>query len=89
MQYFVNYNFGKGWALGTAPIVTSDWEADSGQRWTVPWGLQISKLTLLGKRPVNLLAGYYKNSQHPDLGADSQVRLQINFLFPDKKSTRN
>jgi len=83
-QYFVTYNFGHGWALGTAPIVTADWKADSGNRWTIPWGLQVSKLTRLGSRPVNFLIGYYANSEHPDGAADEQIRLQINFLFPGK-----
>jgi hypothetical protein len=31
---------------------------------------------------VNLLAGYYKNSEHPEGGAEEQVRMQINLLFP-------
>jgi hypothetical protein len=31
---------------------------------------------------VNLLAGYYYNSEHPESGADSQVRVQINLLYP-------
>jgi hypothetical protein len=84
-QYFVNYNFGGGWALGTAPIVTANWEADSGNRWTIPWGLQVSKLTRFGPRPVNLLFGYYKSSEHPDGSADEVIRLQVNFLFPHKK----
>ena len=81
-QWFLNYNFGKGWAVGTAPIITGNWEADSGNRWTIPWGLQISKLTHFGSRPVNLLLGYYKNSEHPEGGADYQVRFQLNLLFP-------
>ena len=82
MQWFVNYNLGKGWALGTAPIVTADWKADSGNRWTIPWGLQVSKVTSLGRQPVNLLFGYYTNSEHPDGGADGQVRFQINLIYP-------
>jgi hypothetical protein len=84
-QWFLNYNFGGGWALGTAPIITGDWKADPDQRWTVPWGLQISKVTRLGAQPVNLLLGYYWNSKHPDGGADRQVRFQVNFMFPTPK----
>jgi len=83
-QYFVNFNFGQGWAVGTAPIITADWTADSGNQWTIPWGAQVSKMTHFGPRPVNLLIGYYKNSQYPDGGADEQIRLQVNFLFPTK-----
>ena len=84
LQYFVNYNFGKGWAVGTAPILTANWKAESGNQWTIPWGLQISKLTHFGSRPVNLLLGYYKNAEHPDGAADYQVRFQLNLLFPQK-----
>jgi hypothetical protein len=81
-QYFVNYNFGGGWALGTAPILSANWKAESGNKWTIPWGLQISKLARFGSRPVNLLFGYYANSEHPEGAADRQVRIQLNFLFP-------
>ena len=81
-QWFLNFNFGGGWALGTAPILTGNWEADSDNRWVIPWGLQISKVSHVGSRPINVLIGYYRNSEHPEGGADSQVRFQINFLFP-------
>lgn len=84
-QYFINYNFGGGWTFGTAPIVVANWKAPSGQRWTIPWGAQISKVTHFGSRPVNLIAGYYYNATRPDQGADSQVRFQVNFLFPTSR----
>ena len=84
-QWFVNYNLGNGWAVGSAPIVTANWEAESGEEWTVPWGLQVSKVTRFGSRPVNLLLGYYTNSEHPDGAAEYQIRFQVNFLFPQKK----
>jgi len=85
-QWFLNFNFGKGWAIGTAPIYTANWKADSGNRWTIPWGIQISKVTHFGSRPVNLLLGYYENSEYPEGAADSQVRFQLNRLFPLKGS---
>jgi hypothetical protein len=81
-QYFINFNFGKGWAMGTAPIITGDWTAPSGQGWTVPFGLQVSKVTHLGSRPANLLVGYYSNVEHPSGAAESQVRIQVNLLYP-------
>jgi len=81
-QYFINYNLGSGWALGTAPIITGNWNAPSGEGWTVPWGLQISKVTQLGSRPTNLLIGYYYNATHPTDGAKSQFRMQVNLMYP-------
>jgi hypothetical protein len=84
-QWFVNYNFGGGWALGTAPIITCDWNAPSGEQCTIPLGLQGSKVLRFGSMPVNLLIGYYKNVEHPTGGADEQIRLQINMMFPQKQ----
>mgnify|MGYP001816649694 FL=1 len=90
-QWFVNYNFGKGLALGTAPIITCNWEyetmGDDDDQCTIPLGLQISKLTFAGSQPLNILLGYYQNVYHPINGADSQVRLQVNFMFPIKPKT--
>ena len=51
-QWFLNYNLGGGWALGTAPIITCDWTADSGNECTIPWGLQVSKVMTFGRRPA-------------------------------------
>ena len=84
-QYFINYNMGGGWAVGMVPIITANWEADSDNRWTIPWGLQVSKVTAFGSQPVNLLLGYYTNSEHPDGGPDAQIRFQINFVFKPGK----
>jgi len=81
-QWFLNFNLGKGWAIGTAPIITGDWEADPGNRWVIPWGVQISKVTHFGSRPANIIFGYYKNTEHPAGGADSQIRFQLNLLYP-------
>jgi hypothetical protein len=88
-QWFVNYNFGRGLALGTAPIVTCDWEYKTMEgvdddQCTFPLGLQISKVTYAGSQPFNILLGYYENVYHPVAGAESQFRLQINFMFPIK-----
>jgi hypothetical protein len=84
LQYFINYNLGGGWTVGTSPIVTANWEADSDDTWTIPWGLQVSKVARFGSQPVNLMLGYYTNAKHPQDGPDAQIRFQINFIFPAK-----
>ncbi len=58
---------------------------DDDDQCTFPLGLQISKVTFAGSQPINVLLGFYKNIAHPVNGADSQVRLQVNFMFPAKK----
>jgi hypothetical protein len=82
IQPFVNYNFAGGLYLTSAPILTVDWKADSGQRWTVPLGGGVGKIFHLGKLPVNTQLSAYYNVVHPDNGANWQVRAQVQFMFP-------
>ena len=49
MQPFINYNFDKGWYLSGAPIMTANWEASSGQRWTIPPRRRIRPSVPLGQ----------------------------------------
>jgi hypothetical protein len=62
-QYFINYNLPDGLYLTSAPILTSDWNAESGDQWTIPFGAGIGKIVKLGgKLPLNLQAGAYYNA---------------------------
>jgi hypothetical protein len=81
-QIFVTKNLPKGWYINSAPVITSNWEAPSGQQWTVPLGAGFGKLFRLGKLPVNAQVGYYYNVVTPDFGPESQFRFQVVLLFP-------
>ncbi len=82
IQPFVNYNFGKGFSVGTQPIITANWEAASGNRWTVPLGAGVAQILKLGRLPIKLsLAGYY-NVERPRSGPDTQLQFTVQFLFP-------
>ncbi len=81
-QPFVNFNFGKGWALAYAPLITANWDAD--EEWTVPLGGGISRTTVFNGRPMTLGAQYYYNVVHPDDAASYQLRLQVALLYPKK-----
>ena len=35
LQPFINYNLPNGWSIGTAPIITANWQADADDRWTL------------------------------------------------------
>jgi hypothetical protein len=82
VQPFVNYNLPHGWYLVAAPIITSDWEADSGQKWTVPVGAGVGKIFKIGKQAFNAQLQAFDNVVKPDTGADWQLRFQIQLLFP-------
>ena len=82
IQPFINYNFPGGWYASVSPIITVNWNAASGQQWTVPVGGGIGRVFRIEKQPINVqVAGYY-NVVHPDGAADWQLRLQLSLLFP-------
>ena len=83
-QYFINYNFvkAKGWYLTSAPIITANWEAESGNQWTVPFGGGVGKIFKIGKQPVNAQVQAFYNVEVPENGPDWQLRLQFQLLFP-------
>ena len=82
IQPFVNYNLPGGLYLTSAPILTVDWKAPSGQQWTVPVGGGLGKIFHLGKLPVNSQISAYYNVERPDNAAEWQLRLQLQFMFP-------
>ena len=81
-QYFVNYNLKKGWYLSSAPVITANWQASSGNVWNVPVGGGVGRVFRLGFQPVNVAAQFYGNAVHPRNGSSWSMRLQIAFLFP-------
>jgi hypothetical protein len=81
-QYFVNYNLDNGWYLTSAPIITANWEENSDNTWTVPFGGGVGKILRIGKQPLNAQVSAYYNVKKPDFGADWQLRLQLQMLFP-------
>jgi len=66
----------------SAPIITANWEASSGDKWTVPVGGGVGKLFRLDKLPINTQLPAFYNVERPDLAADWQLRFQFQLLFP-------
>ncbi len=83
-QYFVNYNLPKAWYLVSAPILTANWNAPSGEQWIVPFGGGAGKVFKIGKQPININAQGYYNAVKPTGWGDFQMRLQVQLLFPKK-----
>lgn len=82
LQYFVNYNLKKGYYISISPILTANWNAASGDVWTVPFGGGIGRIMKLGFQPVNITAQFYGNAVHPSNTSPWGMRLQLAFLFP-------
>ncbi|WP_217900240.1 hypothetical protein [Lutibacter agarilyticus] len=85
-QYFVNYNLPNAVYVVSAPILTSNWNAPSGDQWIVPFGGGIGKVFKLGKQPININAQGYYNAVKPEGWGDWQMRLQVQLLFPKGKN---
>jgi hypothetical protein len=84
MQPFVNYNMRHGWYLVSSPVITSNWEVNSDNRWTVPVGGGVGRIVHLGKLPVNAYTQFFRNAQRPDGTTSWSARFQTQFLFPKK-----
>ena len=78
---FINYNFGHGWFVSSAPIIT-DVETHSGRKWTVPVGAVAGRIIKLGgKLPVKLSFGGYYNVVTPQYGARWQLQSVAAVIF--------
>jgi len=83
LNLFLVRQLGDGWYVNSAPIITADWTAESGEKWIVPLGAGGGKLVMLGgKLPLNLQTQLYYNVVRPDFGPEWQWRFQVQILLP-------
>ncbi len=83
IQPFVNYNLDDGWFISSVPIITANWEASSGNEWTVPMGVGFGRAMRFGSVPgAAQIHAYYNVATPEETGEEWQLRLQIQFLFP-------
>jgi hypothetical protein len=76
----IRRQLGDGWYLTHNPIITANWNADSGQRWLIPLGGGIGKSFELGSRTVALSFHYYANVVKPQGAPDGLFR--VDFVLP-------
>ena len=82
MQYTVNYKLGQGYYLTTSPMITANWEAESGNRWAIPFGGGVGRLVKFGDQAVAIDVGAYYYVERPEYNPDWYVQILFNFLFP-------
>lgn len=76
------YTWKSGWSLGLDSESTYDAKASSGDRWTVPLQISISKQTNFGNRPVNLSFGVIPQAVAPSGSPKVGLNFTITPLFP-------
>lgn len=82
LQPIINYNYPSGWYFTSVPIITADWNADSGERWTIPIGGGFGKIVRMGKLPLNIKSQIFYNIEKPTGGADWTWQFQVQLMFP-------
>jgi hypothetical protein len=82
LQPLVNYNMADGWYLVSSPIITTNWNADSSDRWNVPLGGGIGKIFRVAGKPLNASFQVFDYVAHPAAGPRWTIRFQLQFLFP-------
>jgi len=84
-QPFINFNFGKGWALSEAPIMTANWNQPGDQKWTVPIGLGITNTNTWLKLPMSYNLSYYGNVVRPQYAPHGLIRFSWALIWPVKR----
>ena len=82
LEPFANYNLSNGWFLLTDMVMTANWEAASGQVWTVPVGGGAGRVFKIGNQAINSRLEAYYNVVNPDAAPDWSVSFTFQFLFP-------
>lgn len=82
LQPFLAHSSKSGLTLTLSSEATANWEAASGEQWTVPLILQVSKVTRLGPFPfsMGLAGGYYL--EEPGGGPKWKLRMLFALLLP-------
>jgi len=75
-QYFYTLNLKDGWQINGAPTFSYNHEATSGNRWTFPLAVGVTKTTFIGGRPWKFGVQYWHYVESPDdFGPDFQIRF--------------
>ncbi len=82
MQYFIIYNLPQAWQLRASPHITVNWNAQSGNKLTLPLAFGVGKMIKIGPMPVQLMAEYQKAVISPDyITSEDTIMLQANFII--------
>jgi hypothetical protein len=79
-QPILKYNLANGLAIGVSSEISANWKAD--EKWSAPLLFSISKVALLGRRPVNFTWAAGPMLTSPGGGAEWRFRFEMNLLYP-------
>lgn len=82
VQPFFAVTSAGGMTVTLSSETTANWKAASGEEWTIPVFLQLSKVTRLGKRPLSVGAGGGYYVETPAGQPDWRLRMTFALMFP-------
>jgi hypothetical protein len=81
LQYFIFYSLDEVTSIGCSPNIIANWEQSSGNKWTVPIGLGISRTFQFGKVPVRFGIEVHRTVIEPDDVAGSKWNYRF-YVIP-------
>ena len=78
LLYFAFLNLQDAWQVGFNPVITYDNKATKGNKWNVPVGLVVTKMTAIAKKPVKFQLGVeYSVVSQNDFGKRFMIKLNV------------
>jgi hypothetical protein len=85
LQGYFSYDLGREWQLISNPVITYDWEGDSGNKLNLPLGGGIAKAFKIGRLPVRLTAeAQYFVASTDRFGPDWLYKFSLSSIIPSK-----
>jgi len=85
IQLFLNYNIPEsgGWYItSSVPAMSVKWNAADGEKWSIPLGGGIGKMTLMKKIGFDAKIQFYGFAAAPTGGPTWGMQVQAKFIFP-------
>ena len=83
LQPIVARSFPHSWTMTFSSESSYNWHADSGDAWTVPLGVNVSKVLKLGGHPVSFGLGGFYDVERAELANKWSVRLTATLVIPE------
>jgi hypothetical protein len=89
IEGYFSYGLGNGWQLISNPVITYDWEGDSGNKLSLPLGGGIAKTVSIGKMPLRITAEVQKYVASTNrFDSDWLFKFSLTPVYPSRH-TRN
>jgi len=80
VQPFITYLLGGGWSTTVTSETSYNWEAQSGQQWTVPISASASKVVDFGGKYVNFGLAYVRYLEKPTYAPEWELRFNATYV---------